>query len=90
LFRQKYKLEHYLPLLKERGRAILNAAPVRQNVPLVQLRAAASDKAQMMGILQKFCDTPESKVPAITDVVCVQPVNLSQYDAIGKAVSVGA
>ena len=28
-----YRLEHYLPLLEQRGRAILNAAPVRQNIP---------------------------------------------------------
>ena len=28
-----YKIEHYIPLLEQRGRAILNAAPVRQTVP---------------------------------------------------------
>jgi len=28
-----YKLEHYLPILERRGRAIFNAAPVRQNLP---------------------------------------------------------
>jgi|GEM_PF-4150162 len=29
----QYHLSHYLPLLEVRGRAILNAAPVKQNVP---------------------------------------------------------
>lgn len=27
-----YELEYFLPLLEQRGRAILNAAPVRQNL----------------------------------------------------------
>ena len=29
----RYRLEDYLPLLEKRGRALFNAAPVRQNIP---------------------------------------------------------
>lgn len=28
-----YQLDHYLPILKERGRAIFNAIPVRDTIP---------------------------------------------------------
>jgi hypothetical protein len=32
-----YKLERYLPLLEQHGYAIINTAPVRQNVPSYRL-----------------------------------------------------
>lgn len=88
-----YKLKHYLPLLEQRRRAILNAAPVRQNLPeaiLKQLRANGSDPRKMMGILRRYCQIPKPEVPAITDEVRVQPVDLRRYDTLGsgKAVNV--
>lgn len=46
-----YKLEHYLPLLEYRGRAIFNAAPVRQNLPpefLNWLKSHSADHKELM------------------------------------------
>lgn len=80
-----YKLEHYMPLLERRGRAILNAAPVLQNVPedvLEQLRANAGAPKEQIRILRKCCESQEPKAPAVTDVVPVQPVDLRRYDAL--------
>ena len=84
-----YRLEHYLPLLEQRGRAILNAAPVRQNLPeeiLEQIRTC--DPKERIRILRQYCGNPELKAPAVTDVVRVRPVDLRRYDALtdGKAV----
>jgi len=85
-----YKLEHYLPLLEQRGRAILNAAPVRQNVPesvMAQLKANAP--RQRLTLLRQCCESLGPEAPAITDVVLVQPVDLRKYDELvdGKAVN---
>lgn len=85
-----YKLEHYLPLLEQRGRAILNAAPVRQNVPeavMEELRAAESHE-QRLDILRR-CTKAEAEPPKIQDRVVVQSVDLRLYDALssGKVVS---
>lgn len=80
-----YKLEHYMPLLERRGRAILNAAPVLQNVPedvLEQLRANACDPKEQMRILRRYCECQEPKAPAVADMVPVQPVDLRRYDAL--------
>ena len=84
-----YKLEHYLPLLEQRGRAILNAAPVRRTVPeavMEELKAAESH-ALRMDILRR-CTAAEAKSPEIHDKVVVQSVDLRLYDALssGKAV----
>ena len=86
-----YKLEHYLPLLEQRGRAILNAAPVRQNLPedvLEQLRIC--EPRERIRILRQYCESPEPEVPAVTDVVLVRPVDLRRYDVLtgGKVVNV--
>ena len=88
-----YKLEHYLPLLEQRGRAILNAAPVRQNVPediLNQLRTHASDPKKLMRILRQYCESQEPKLSSITDVVLVQPVDLCKYDTLGNGKAASA
>ena len=48
-----YKLEHYLPILEYRGRAIFNAAPVRQNLPpefLEWLKGHSADHKELMQI----------------------------------------
>lgn len=84
-----YRLEHYLPLLEQRGRAILNAAPVRQNLPeeiLEQIRTC--DSKERIRILRQYCGNPEPKVPAVTDTVLVRPVDLRRYDVLtgGKMV----
>lgn len=55
-----YKLEHYLPLLEQRERAILNAAPVRQNLPeeiLEQIRTC--DPKERIRILRQHCESTE-------------------------------
>lgn len=86
-----YKLEHYLPLLEQRGRAILNAAPVRQNLPeeiLEQLRTC--DPSERICILRQHCENPEQKAPAITDVVLVHPVDLRRYDVLANEKAVNA
>lgn len=88
-----YRLEHYLPLLEQRGRAILNAAPVRQNVPdeiMRELRLNAADPKAMMNILRQHCESSSAEIPAIKDVVLVRPVDLSRYDALGCGKAVDA
>lgn len=90
-----YELEHYLPLLEQRGRAILNAAPVRQNVSaqvMDELRKAGSHQA-MLEILRRCAgQAAQQAAPVIQDQVIVQHVDLRVYDGLstGKAVhSVG-
>jgi transposase len=89
-YQSLYKLEHYLPLLEQRGRAILNAAPVRQNLPedvLEHLRVC--EPQERIRILQQYCTDSEPESPAIADAVLVQPIDLRKYDALadGRAVS---
>ena len=72
-----------MPLLGQRGRSILNAAPVRQNLPesiMEQLKANAP--RQRMDLLRRCCENLESETPTITDVVRVRPVDLRKYDAL--------
>ena len=79
-----YHLEHYLPLLDVRKRAILDAAPVKQNVPpevLAELRKNRGDYSRMVEILHEFVDS--NKAPTIKDPVKVISVDLSQYDRLG-------
>lgn len=86
-----YKLEHYLPLLEQRGRAILNAAPVRQNLPediLEQLRVC--EPKERIRILRQHCEGPEPEVPAVPDVVLVRPVDLRKYDVLTGRKAVNA
>ena len=78
-----YHLEHYMPLLEMRRRAILDAAPVKQNVPpevLEELRKNSGDYSRMVDILHDFM---EPKAPEIKDPVKIISVDLSQYDQLG-------
>ena len=78
-----YHLEHYMPLLEMRRRAILDAAPVKQNVPpevLEELRKNSGDYSRMVDILHDFV---EPKTPEIKDPVKIISVDLSQYDQLG-------
>ena len=78
-----YHLEHYIPLLERRHRAILDAAPVKQNVPpevLEELRKNSSNYSRMAEILREFV---EPKAPRIKDPVKIISVDLSQYDRLG-------
>ena len=86
-----YKLEHYLPLLEQRGRAILNAAPVRQNLSedvLEQLKVC--EPRERIRILRRYRESQEPEIPAITDVVPVQTVDLRRYDALAGGQAVNA
>lgn len=78
-----YHLEHYMPLLEERRRAILDAAPVKQNVPpevLVELKKHCGDYSRMIDILHNFI---EPKPTPIEDPVKILSVDLRQYDQLG-------
>jgi transposase len=78
-----YHLEHYMPLLDMRRRAILDAAPVKQNVPtevLAELRKNSGDYSRMVKILHDFV---EPQPPEIKDPVKIIAVDLSQYDRLG-------
>ena len=84
-----YDLDHYLPLLKIRKRAILDAAPVKQNVPpevMEELRRNSNDYSRMVEILHDFVDSGQK--PRINDPVKIISVDLSQYDrlCLGKEV----
>ena len=78
-----YHLEHYMPLLEERKRAILDAAPVKQNVPpevLKELRKYKGDYSRMIDILHNYIETEK---PKISDPVKIIEVDLHQYDLLG-------
>lgn len=94
-YKSTYKLEHYLPLLEQRGRAIFKVVPVRQNLPqefLDWLQQNTSDHKELMQLLWECVDNgwknvweskqhvPQSSV--INDIVTVAPINLSQYDCL--------
>ena len=82
-YQNVYHLEHYMPLLDKRRRAILDAAPVKQNVPneiLEELRRNSNDYSRMVQILHDFVDP---KPPKINDPVKIISVDLSQYDRLG-------
>lgn len=86
-----YQLDHYMPLLKQRPRAIFDAAPVKQNIPPEVLEELKSQKKHdnVISLLERFaCETAEAQ-PVIADPVIVRPVDLHQYDAlsIGKEVN---
>ena len=91
-----YKLEHYLPILEHRGRAIFNAVPVRQNLPhefLDWLKEHTTDHKELMQLLRDCVEHGWENVwkknintiiiePIITDIVTVSSVNLSKYDLL--------
>lgn len=73
-----------MPLLDMRKRAILDAAPVKQNVPpevLAEPKKNSSNYSRMVEILHDFVDSkPE---PTIEDPVKIISVDLTQYDQLG-------
>lgn len=90
-----YKLEHYLPILERRGRAVFNAAPIRQNLPprfLDWLKNHTANHKELMQLLWDCVDCGWENVwknnlytspePKITDIVAVSPVNLDKYDLL--------
>lgn len=92
-----YKLEHYLPILELRKRAIFNAAPVRQNLPpefLDWLKSHTADHKELMQLLWDCVEHGWENVwknnifttenPSVTDVVAVSTVNLSKYDVLAR------
>ena len=86
-----YHLADYMPLLRQRPRAIFDAAPVKQNIPpeiLEQLRKQQK-RGNVINLLEHFTSTPTDHSPEIADPVIVQSVDLHQYDAlcIGKEVN---
>ena len=79
----RYHLEDYLPLLEIRGRAIFNAAPVRQNIPseiLARWKEEQPDHNKIISFLRTQCKT--TVPPVIKDPVQIQAVNLREYDAL--------
>ena len=85
-----YHLDHYMPLLRRRPRAIFDAAPVKQNIPPEVLEELKSQKkhANVISLLERFASDTTKAQPVIADPVIVRPVDLRQYDAlsIGKEV----
>lgn len=94
--KSKYKLEHYLPLLARKGRAIFNAKPVRDNLPaefLEWLQKQDLTAKQLVEIMYRGLEegwnavqygvsNKPPKEPVIKDVVIVQEVDLSAYDEL--------
>ena len=85
-----YHLSDYMPLLKQRPRAILDAAPVKQNIPpeILEQMKTQNRYDNVINLLERF-STNETPKPMIKDPVIVQPVDLHQYDKllIGKEVN---
>ena len=88
-----YALEHYLPLLERKGRAVFYAKPVRQNIPayfLQWLQKQDLQPKELVNILSRcqqedfetiMKETPLHCVPSvIKDTVIVKPVDLHTYD----------
>ena len=95
-----YKLEHYLPLLEKKGRAIFYARPVQKTLPayfLNWLQEQNLSPKELVEILSRCreedCDVIMAQAPChaapvqIEDTVVVQAVDLHAYDAFlcGKA-----
>ena len=79
---KRYRLEDYLPLLEIRGRALFNAAPVRQNIPaeiLAEWQAKHLDHKTIIDLLK----TQSSEdLPVIRDLFPVHAVDLREYDSL--------
>lgn len=95
-----YKLEHYLPLLEKKGRAIFYARPVQETLPgyfLNWLQEQNLSPKELVEILSRCreedCDVIMAEASChaapvqIEDTVVVQAVDLHAYDAFlcGKA-----
>ena len=86
-----YHLEDYMPLLKQRPRAIFDAAPVKQNIP-PEVLDEWKDKRKhddVINLLENFTSDSDKNNQRISDPVIVDSVDLHQYDAlcIGKEVN---
>ena len=92
-----YKLEHYLPLLEIKGRALFQAKPVRDNVPphfIEWLEAQKLDPKGLVALLRNgqeigFDAVMRGEVPTlpppaadIKDPVLVSDVDLKAYDEL--------
>lgn len=92
-----YSLEHYLPLLRKKGRAVFQAKPVRDNVPdsfLDWLKRQELNPKELVALLEQSLvigfdavmrgevPTAVPPTPEIHDVVQVAAVDLSAYDAL--------
>lgn len=92
-----YQLDHYLPLLERKGRAIFQARPVRDNVPeyfLEWLKRKDFRPKELVCVLRQCLDLGFDAVmngaaldvqvpePVIEDVVHVAVVDLTAYDAL--------
>ena len=90
-----YQLEHYLPILKRKGRAIFQAKPVQANVPkdfLDWLKKQDLKPKELVGLLERSLEIGFDAVmrheipaapapdPVISDPVSVENVDLSTYD----------
>ncbi len=77
-----YRLEHYMPLLETRGRALFNAAPVRQNVPPEVLSRWKEEQTDHQAIIAFLKERFDESPPVIKDPVLIQTVDLRQYDLL--------
>ena len=78
----KYRIEDYLPLLEVRGRAIFNAAPVKQNIPPEVLSKWKEEHTDHKTIIAFLQTQVKEITPIIKDPVVIQPVDLEQYDLL--------
>jgi transposase len=94
-----YALEHYLPILDSRKRAIFNAAPVIQNLPtefLNWLKENTSSHKDLMEVLWMCAEhgwknvwhnsIPKIGVPVNAPLIEVDSVNLEKYDSLVPAI----
>lgn len=93
---QALKLAHYLPLLEKRWRAVLDAAPVRQNLSkeaLEDLKANYGNQKRIREILyreaghplqEKIDDESTQSEIIINDPVNVRVVDLQMYDNLAS------
>ena len=92
-FDKSCRLVDYIPLLEERGRAVLNAVPVKQNLSpeaYEELKANINDPQKVKEILRREAklppepaSKPSSEVqPPIDDPVTIKEVNLTSYDSL--------
>ena len=95
-------LQHYLPILSQKGRAIRYARPVQNAVPaefIDWLECQALTSKEIVEMLSQCLEVgyiavmagtvPKTEQPAVEDTVTVPVVNLAVYDSLcGKGVPV--
>ena len=92
-----YRMDHYLPLLEQKGRAIFQAKPVKDNVPeyfLKWLQKQGLKPKELVkllrlsleigfdAVMQGQCHNVLAQSEEIQDKVLVTAVDLSAYDAL--------